>query len=250
MTRQGYALHASRTVVFWTYKAANTSIVHALAYDVLKLPRDRRDPRLMIEPLLVGWPVALDLIADGYRSIGLIREPYDRLVSAFLHIFVARAGRGIRQLKDLEASGRRGLQQMRGDVGQFEGITFREFVAHCVAEVRARQGEPNLDDHWNTQIPFALYERGFRYDHLFPLTRSGAFFEALSGLVGTRVRERRINVHRRSWGFRHNLVDVTSTRYCGWKALHHTRNFEDPELRAAVEAAYEPDYAYYRTLAS
>ena len=248
MTRQGYALHQSRTIVFWTYKAANTSIVHALAHDALRLQCDGRDPRILLDPLLVGWPVALGLARDGYRTIALIREPYDRLVSAFLHIFVAREGHGIYSIDGLEASGRRGLLQMRGSDREFSGITFREFIEHCLHEIRHRRGEPDLDDHWNTQIPFAFIELGFRYDHIYPLTRTKDFFKGLSELVGTRIRERRVNVHRRAPLYRQSLVDVPSRQFCDEESLHHPENFDDPELRRAVEHAYEPDYAYYRQL--
>jgi hypothetical protein len=172
MTRQAYVHHASKTLVFWTYKAACTSLVHALAHDLFEMPMDDVDPRIKLDPMLVAYPAAVELALNGYRTIGLIRDPWERLVSAYLHIFVNRDGVPIRTGDDLEASGRRGHAAMSGDAQEFRGLTFRTFVEHCLTRIEQRDPEPKLDHHWNTQIPFFFLGRQFRYDHLFPLART------------------------------------------------------------------------------
>ena len=250
MTSQAYVHHASKTLVFWTYKGACTSLVHALAYDLFEMPMDDVDPRIKLDPMLVPCTDAVDLTLNGYRSIGLIRDPWERLVSAYLHILVNRDGVPIRTADDLEGSGRRGHAAISGGAQEFSGVTFRSFIEHCLTGIEQRNPEPDLDPHWNTQIPFFFLEREFQYDHLFPLARMSEFYATLSELVGKPVSERRVNVHHREARRAMNLVDTNSLEYCDDSSLRHIQNFEDARLRGAVEQAYKPDYHYYSPLVS
>lgn len=245
MTRQAYVHHPSKTLVFWTYKAACTSLVHALAYDLFEMPMDDVDPRTKLDPMLLAYPHAAELALEGYRSIGLIRDPWERLVSAYLHIFVNRDGVPIRTRDDLEGSGQLGYEAMSGGAQEFHGVSFRYFVAHCLMRIEQRNPEPNLDPHWDTQIPFSFLENHFRYDHLFPLSKISEFYATLSELVGKPVRERRVNLHRREAARPVKLVDANSLEYCDDGSVRHVQNFEDAYLREAVKQAYKPDYYYY-----
>jgi hypothetical protein len=250
MTRQAYIHHPSRTVIFWTYKAANTSIVHALAFDILGLPRSIGDPRPALERYRANYSHALALIEqNSYRSIALIREPYDRLISAFLHIFVARENIGITSYDQLEVVGRTGYAAIAGDrAGAFAGLVFRQFVEHCLSAIRHRGREPLLDGHWNTQIPFEFLHRRFEYDFLYPLEQSSEFFKRLAKLTGKPVVERRVNEHKRSeTRTPRNLVDTPSVEYCNDATLRHPGNFEDRALRAEVEQAYALDRIFLET---
>jgi hypothetical protein len=209
------------------------------------MPDDGTDPRPKLDPFLISYISVPPLLELGYRTIGLIREPYERLISAFLHIFVWRWGTPIENYDQLEASGRAGYLAITGEDQRFNGLTFRHFIEHCIECISQRSSEPNLDGHWNTQIPFAFLENKFRYDFLFSLDQASDFYERLSILTGSHTKERHLNGHLRTTRRDDYLVDVNTLAYCRDASLHGYGNFFDAGLYDAIRRAYLPDYYYY-----
>jgi hypothetical protein len=88
---------------------------------------------------------AIDILAEPeYFRFSVIREPMDRLISAYLEKFVRN-----RQTAGNQFHTSAVLAQVQGVVDHNVGITFRQFVEYIVSS------DPNtLDTHW---IPQSLY---------------------------------------------------------------------------------------------
>lgn len=291
MTRDAYVLHDKKLVVFWTPKAACTSLVRYIVSDVRGIEDWKSE---VIEhnrrASLKGWvksvlfslglrkklgfytdqrawlnvngyrfdgTKAADLAREGYRSIALIREPYDRLVSAYWSKFVVRTANGdaIRQQSDMERFAWRFYSDWRqrvhgeADPTNFTGLTFREFVTHvCDCIDDPGLPETHLDFHWNTQIPRSFHEQDFRYDDLFELRQSKAFFARLSELCGTPMSKRKANasLSGRAPSEERSLVDHNSLDLVELKD-YTALQFEDAQLRERVQKSFAGDYRYYDT---
>jgi hypothetical protein len=116
----------------------------------------------------------------GYSSIVMSRDPYDR-VSAFVNKLVMYRGKPLRVFDNLEpfraaslrCIARRERCRRRQVIRQ---SLFREFVSHCFSAVRNRgNGEPDLNNHWNTQVPFRFHDAGFEYSRVIRIEQSDVF---------------------------------------------------------------------------
>lgn len=287
MTRNAYVLHDLKLVIFWTPKAACTSIVNHLVYDVLnvsdfeddlrrhflgsslfghikkilimyglrKPPHGLKDPRfwLSLNGFNYSGAEALNLATSGYHSIALIRDPYDRLVSAFWNKFVYRNGvkRHISNFEDMESFAYNFYLQVRernpGKIryDAYDGITFREFIMF-VCDTLDDPSTPDdaLNHHWNTQIPLVFEQLDFRYDELFSLAGVDDFFKRLSQICGSEYKPRRSNLNASTTSQRRaeSLVDANSMSFAD--RFYSLASFEDAALRKRVEKSFERDYAY------
>ena len=139
------------------------------------------------------------ILERGYESFALIRDPYERLVSAFLDKFVCRIRvgpvTGPDQMAPFVTKAYRKIRRIKKGVDfTYEGLTFREFIHLCIeAIVKRNFGEPKLNNHWNTQVPFNFVADEFKYDHLYSLNESEQFFAILSDRFKTKITSRRQN---------------------------------------------------------
>lgn len=117
------------------------------------------------------------LIADpAYLKVALLRDPVDRLLSAYFEKFVvnrtmpANAPHTGTVVRPVQAA--QGLAAPDYD----RGITFRDFVEFVTAQDPAR-----LDPHWRPQH---LYLQGMSWDRLYPLARLDAMIDMLEERSG------------------------------------------------------------------
>lgn len=270
MTRQAYVHHPSKTVVFWSPKVGFSSIANEFARvvageDLADLKARRVPVRSTLDKKhLVRHTGARNLVVkEGYRSIVMLRDPFDRAISGYLNKFVFNNGRKLSSLDALEPFAKRfavEVLEYEGSVPAepFPGITFREFCQHCFRKIEDRGAqEPDLDHHWNTQIPFSYYESNFKYDFAFMIGEADLFFAKLAELTGLPFQERRENkggyvrkskapqkVHEGK-----SLVDVPSFEIAE-SGEFSNEIFQDSELRDLLIARYVPDVEYINRLVS
>tara|TARA_R110002020_G_scaffold474869_1_gene707783 strand:- start:2428 stop:3231 length:804 start_codon:yes stop_codon:yes gene_type:complete len=261
MTRQSYVLEDNNLVVYWSPKAACTTVVNQIFYEVLGLSDGFINNANSDARGYLGKNYqknALQSMNDcknrGFTSIGLIREPYDRLISAYINKFVTYHGSNIDEESKLEPFAlnfynnvllREGI--VEDSLGDYKGISFKQFVSGIchVIDVNA-QGEPNLDHHWNTQIPFLYRECGFRYDYLFELSDTDAFFEKLGELSGTKLTNKKLNVSSYSESsVTEDFTDLSSLELQAKTSLSK-ENLSNNTLREKVFKSFAIDYLYLR----
>lgn len=291
MTRQAYVLHDCRLAVFWTQKAACTTIAHAIAEQVVGMgPVWRRRTRgsatksiikeslyeceklLGIGPgqLTGAWRTpsrewlrdkgyqvsgeeALELCRqEGYASIALIREPYERLVSAYFSKFVQKRGSWLTSPEMLETFSRVALNDCADRQGvssmTTRGWTFREFVEYvCEFIDDSTTADGALDPHWNTQIPPAFRDTGFSYDHLYSTADSNSFFSKLGELTGKRITPGSLNQTVRSAPQVPAQTSEMTDIPCFELARQQFADLNaviDPGLRVRVRQSFDIDYSF------
>ncbi|SMX45892.1 sulfotransferase family 2 domain-containing protein [Actibacterium lipolyticum] len=260
MTRQSYVLPEKNLVVFWTPKAACTTISTAICAKLLNLPQEEFSSET---GGMRGWlrrsdywksgADALKLTKEhGYHTIGLIREPYDRLISAYLNKFVRNKSRDLDTLETLEPFARVFYQNVilprKGHTAEsqvpYEGLTFTEFVNAVCERIEARgANEPRLDHHWNTQIPFSFKDAGFKFDELYTLKSADAFFERFGELTDSDIKNNKLNATHYQEASNENLCDVGSLELIKLPS-YSKKQFRSPELESMVKKAFEIDYSY------
>lgn len=259
MTRQAYVLHDHKLVIFWTQKAACTSLSALIARDIVGASVEDiksfggRGPRRYLNKMgfhCNGRKAATISKRTGYHSIALIREPYDRLISAFTNKFLFYKRRALDGLDRLEPFSQRFYLELKkiedpSDVQNYDGLSFAEFVNEICQKIDDRgDKEPRLDKHFNTQIPFAFVNNGFQYDYFYTLKETNTFISKLSELTGKSLN----SVTHNST----NYSNVSSEILCNQSSLEiiskHTsvskKQFESPELREKVKKSFSPDYFY------
>lgn len=253
MTRQAYIIPQKKLVVFWTPKAACTTIVSQIlkALPENEVPEvfasEPGGPRgwLRRSPYWINGREAIDKCEnETFRSIALLRNPYDRLISAYINKFVSNGKKNFGTLEELEPFAQKFVNDLHSVGKEYKGISFSEFVnglCDCIEE--RGKGEPQLDHHWNTQVPFYMRKRKFRYDETFKLPNSKLFFDRLESLLEisvNRARQNATNYNDEVSG--QNLTDISSVELIG-RDLSKT-NFRDSLLLERVKKAYQIDYRY------
>jgi hypothetical protein len=262
MTRQAYRLEAQKVMVFWSPKVACTSIANAIGQSVFgvdptSLKGSGRGMRGWLGDTGVQMPgeEAAQLCRDGgYTSIALLRDPYDRLVSAYLNKFAKYHATVIDHPSKMESFARSFYeteilprQQEAGMVTDpYPGLTFRDFVTAVCARIETRgKAEPVLDHHWNTQVPYSFLRMNFSYDHVYTLEQTDAFFARLSALTGIAIENRRVNASRRHGIYDDDLVDASSLEV-GATGVVAKEQFRSKVLAKRVRQAFKIDYNHMK----
>lgn len=291
MTRNAYVLTEYNLILFWAPKAACTSIVDVLVKDLIepdticRLPtgagrRERlhnafffRLERAMGTPIAKRRSFPKDtrrwLRANGYQmsghsaaelaareemtTLGMIRDPYERLTSAFLNKFVKHPVRDLTRLSGLERFSQRLFLAWREEQGlpkdtHYTGFSFYDFITYVCDKIDDPSvAETEINHHWNTQIPHTFLSTGFQYDYLFKVTQSKAYFRTLGELTGTQISDRSLNrsllVEEEAAVASKSLVHVPSVALSEHAKIEKA-NFEDQELRARVRHSFATDYSY------
>ena len=260
MTRHAFVLPDQEMVVFWAPKAACSTIAEVIAFSVLPKPVldawdfDVGGPRLLLEQqgyLKDGKAARQLAAARGYKSIAIIRDPYERLISAFVNKFVVKNDRPILNYTDMEPFAFRFIQDNYRALGywrkpevsrKWSGITFRQFVT-VVCDIIDTSDETtrHLNQHWNTQIPDTVFEDHFMFDAVYSLSTMDNFFELLQARTGIKVFIPHRNASHYSLAEGKNQVDLNALKICE-NQIFSKAAFEDPELRTRVKASFQNDH--------
>jgi hypothetical protein len=237
-------------------------VTNIVAYDVLGIGKDNIDRSgleqrayLRKSGYELAYHQAFRLLENrDYRSIGLIRDPYERLISAFIEKFVRKAsGKRLDEYEKLEGFAKDAVLAIKGaSVGEvrecYDGISFEDLVGHVVANIENRgSGEPKLNHHWNTQIPFMFLESGFRYDYLYALTDISSFLQRVADLTVGDIRcdhLRKGYVVEDAEKAATDLTGVSSVELSkGWSTFSF-QSFFNWGCYESVKKAFVPDYKY------
>jgi hypothetical protein len=244
--------------VFWAPKSACSAIATSFVCDVLgwseqEMKRKGIGPRRLLrnEGYMLNDTDGYKLVRDkGFKSIALLRDPYDRLISAYINKFVSYHRRPIDSFAKLEPFAKRTYLWIRGvgkaeDLDIYDGLTFEEFVQGVSEQIRLRQGrEPGLNHHWNTQVPFYFYEKRFEYDFVYDIKNIGGFFAELSRLMGRPMSCRHRNRTEKREGIESDCSRMTSVELAHLGATISYQALRRDDLQELVAKAYEPDMYY------
>ena len=267
MTRHSYVLPEQKLVVFWTPKAACSSVAEAVARSVLSakelknLTPDSGGPRVLLNQLgyMKSGPEGRQIAEKrGYQSWAVIRDPYDRLISAYINKFVTYNNRPIYTYRDMEPFAFQfvrdnakalGLRRKPSLRNKWMGMSFRCFVT-TVCDVIDKTPDRGraLNQHWNTQIPEAFRKAEFDFDNVYILKTINRFFKTLEAETGVALQIPKRNVSPYKIEIRQNYCDLSSLEILE-KDGFSKRCFNDPDLRARVKRSFKTDYHYIQKAA-
>ena len=262
MTRHAFVLPQQKLVVFWAPKAACSTLAEVIAFSVLSKDVleawnfDLGGPRLLLEKqgfLYDGKSARALASAHNYRTVAIIRDPYDRLISAFLNKFVVKNDRPIRAYSDMEPFAFRFIQdnylaleleQPPDQNSHWRGLTFRQFVSVICDVIDASdEDQRHLNQHWNTQIPDGLEIDGYSFNQVYTLMTIDSFFREFQILTGVRIDIPNRNSSSYQDDASKNLCDINALRILD-QGGYSKSCFEDVQLRNRVRTSFQTDYHY------
>ena len=257
MARDAWILPDEGVLIFWSRKAANSSLANWLAAHVAETRGETWDgaeaKRFLGRHIQAAKPAeALDAIRrDGLRDFILARDPYARVVSAYVTRFLYYGRRDLSRVDALEPSARDVLlkilerkgRTLDREGGDHSGISFVEFVDYIAGQVEQRRGEPDLNAHWNTQTPF-LFDGRFDYASVIKLEDKAAGFEPLRRAVGAKqsLPVQHPNAARWKPVGQGDLSEARSVDLIGQGVTAAAENLLTSRTRALIQAAYEIDF--------
>jgi hypothetical protein len=197
MTRQAYVDRGRKLMIFWSPKCGCSAIARWWWTGPLGRTLDETEPlgdarRWMRENgCRVKYSEMRPADFPHYRKIAVSRHPFDRAVSGFIDKFVGRQQHkrilGYDRLTPFAQQFWREVRAVsEADAPRlYDGLSFVEFL-DAVNEVvfRCAAGEPNLNHHWNTQVPLALLPRAPFYDSVHDISALGELFASLNNEFG------------------------------------------------------------------
>lgn len=181
------------------------------------------------------------LAAPGWFRFAVVRDPHDRLLSAYVDKFVrARSRPGVRHTVVPTLAAALGRTPEAADVAR--GISFRRFVETVIAmDPMAR------DPHWRPQ---ALHFRDVGIDRLYGMGDMDLLAADLAAHFGAPVPLDHRNRSRRTSATPYpGAADAAPAEIEAEAASVARASFYDPALRAAVASAYAEDLALSRRVA-
>lgn len=159
MSMSCYVLLNKKLVFFFSFKSGNTSLAYWI-YDYLKSRNDftisdKNIPMYLNNPNMhvsagMGWSLIKN---NNFKGVVLSRDPYARIVSAFVNKFVVDGGRWIKNYDNLEHFSKNFL----GDAAK-DGVSFIEFLNLIDAYHISGQ---ELNRHFAPQIPDKFLNKKF-----------------------------------------------------------------------------------------
>lgn len=243
---RGYVDTERKTVFFWSQKAGCTTLFALLADNITPRPAAKsyfhRNSRF--------YPACLPAIRrEGYRSVILVRNPVQRIISAYFNKFCLYRNKPLRCRDDLESFSRDlhdrycDLNGITGAARQDNSMNFEDFLA-TVADLHASRGSLRtpVNGHWDTQCPPQLARsRWFSYDHVLHLESLDSELPPLLERLGMVYRPRVAN--------RTRVAKEPEPGYFGAlpgaEVAEHSfgyDNFITPETLARIEALYAVDF--------
>lgn len=179
--------------------------------------------------------VARLITAKQYFKFAVLRDPADRLLSAYIEKFVM--GRlepaNIHHTKSVIVP----VQSMNGlmPADYDHGITFRQFVNFIAQTNTAR-----LDTHWRPQ---ADYLAGIDYDRLFRIDQLDELMDILEERAQMPLQRKPRNVTGSGKGvLRTGAADLYPTDIANSPRIARASFFDD-EIQSTVESIYATDYS-------
>ncbi|GMG84874.1 hypothetical protein LNKW23_40900 [Paralimibaculum aggregatum] len=177
------------------------------------------------------------LAEPGWMRFAVLRDPHDRLVSAYVEKFVIRRERkGLSTAPVVAAV--QGCAPEDADLGR--GVRFRDFLAHVLASPAE-----SLDPHWRPQIhSFAE----IACTHLYAMEHLDLLAADLSGRLGQTVT---IGAHNRARPVPDRLVPEAATLWpeeIAEPSRIDPASFYDAESRALVARYFAADLTLHRSV--
>ncbi|MCW5733906.1 MAG: sulfotransferase family 2 domain-containing protein [Enhydrobacter sp.] len=261
MARDAYVLQPSNVILFWSRKAGNTSLADWLAKGVIvkddvALGMRSRKFLKTAHHLNVDFRAALELVEGGkFEDFILARNPYQRIVSAYVEKFIYYGERSMDSLSRLKGFAKTAFLEamlMRGKSGNpstyqdaYPGISFTQFLEYVRAAVHehSRRGEPDLNDHWNTQVPL-YYDGRFDYSNIIKLERVDEEIRPLALKLQCEVpfphtRSNVVNARRENDV---DLADVSSVEMIKERIVPGSKALLNATTRALIRDAYAIDF--------
>lgn len=252
MTRRAYLIREKQVVCFWSPKAGNSSLGVWLAQGLWAEEWQRSGlpfREFLVETKRVAHFARASKTVEkkGFDSYALVRNPYDRAISAYINKFLYDGGKSIDRFDYLEPFAQDFVVNCAGrDPGEgYRGISFVEFLEVVAARVSSpgKDGEPRLNVHWNTQIPFGFRSSGFRYGQIMHLESIEAEITPLQERLGISEPF----PHRRpgrdgNLGEGEDLSTVSSLEIVRAGMIPSADNLLTPTTRSLIEEAYAIDF--------
>lgn len=259
MSRDAYIVRDRRLVVFWSRKAGNTSLAEWL-FDVIPVcpaaRQERRPSQYMKKSAYrVDHMAALAAIEnEGFRDFVLARNPFDRAVSAYVEKFCFRQA-PIRSFHELTNFAQRAFLDIMGSKGKssdpadyedtYPGISFDDFLAYVErgqADLRL-DGEPRLNAHFSTQVPFSFDGR-HSYGCVMPLETIADSIRPLAEALGTDTpfphsRKNEEDPKRRD---AKESSPIESAEVAAAVTIPRPANLLNEQTRAAIRRIYDIDF--------
>jgi hypothetical protein len=173
--------------------------------------------------------------SQDYFRFAVLRDPRDRLLSAYVEKFVINrldAG-NIHHTRGVVAA----VQQAEGlrEPDFDRGITFRQFVTAVTAADPA-----SLDPHWKPQ---SLYLAGIRYDRLYRLDQIDSVIDMLEERSGRILPRQAQNVTGSGRGVPHEgAADLLPAAILALPRIS-SESFFDPAIDGAISTFFAGDFA-------
>lgn len=255
MTRRAFLIREKKIVCFWSPKAGNTSLGQWLTRNLWteEHAASGLEVREFLEQsgrTIKGLRRSARLVLQkGFESYALVRHPYTRATSAYVNKFLYNDGKAFDQFDKLEHYTQRFVQRQLGGPSDdaYRGVSFIEYLKAVVNAVRSADGaaEPNLNTHWNTQVPFLFREMELRYHRLIRLENIA---EEIAELA------ERLEIvtpfpHHRSrptdaQADRTDLSEVSSLEIIGAGLVPTDDSLLTPQARALLDEAYAIDFIW------
>src|SRR6056297_1118230 len=172
---------------------------------------------------------------ETYLRFAVLRDPMDRLLSAYVEKFVQHRNTPLNIFHTRSVVDP--VQAAVGlDASDYDrGITFRDFIEH-VTSVDAT----TLDPHWRPQ---AHYLQGITYDRLFRMDQINDLMEILEARSGVSLGRQARNVTGSGKGTdQPGAQDLLPAQIEAGPKLSKA-SFFDTDMRQAVESAFASDYS-------
>ena len=198
MARSAFIIPEYDLAIFWSPKAACSSIAAALTISLYGPEQIQRLKERSIGPLqflkeegyqTTGYDALRKSARHGYKTAVIMRDPYDRLISAFVNKFVANNHRTMLRFRDMGPFAIGFLRDHSQVLGmgdkldlrrKWTGVSFRQFTNTVCSVIddtpdRGRR----LNRHWNTQVPQEFKDQKFEFDETYDLKDIHTFFDQL-----------------------------------------------------------------------
>jgi hypothetical protein len=241
LTNNAYISHPHKLLVFWSEKAACTSIKYWFSGSVLEMG---------IQKLLTGqytqpYRDAVQYLQKGYTTVFVCRNPYHRATSAFISKFYYRPRFFALESFDKLEGIAQDLYLTTKSLDPFFGWSFDEYLrAIRLAMFKSKC----IDGHWDTQLPrncktrfdpdFLIRVENFDRD-LSHVNQSLGFPEYVPG------NENRTRYHK-SFRESEKLLDkVPSVQLLEERIALKPHNLLSNDSTKLIRKMYAEDFAYF-----
>lgn len=239
---RGYIHDDSRTVFFWSQKAACTTLFNFLADNMPQRPAKKQYFHTYSAPFR-GCADAL--LTKNYRSVILVRHPVTRILSAYFNKFCIYRGRKLLSRADLEpfAKDLHDLYCERtGADSNDNSMTFEAFL-DTIAHLHATRPRPEnlINGHWETQVPAFYKEEGLHYDFVVHVERLDIEMSRVARKLGLKYKARILNRTILPKTPVEGYLGRLSAREIGEINFTYA-NFITPETLASIQSIYKIDF--------